>query len=93
MKVYIIGKVTGMQYQECCEQFEEAHIQLEGLGHEVVNPTRIVPEGTDWLDAMKICIRELIGCDAYHRLPNSLSSKGALLEIFVANELKLEEIV
>ena len=92
MKVYIIGEVTGLHYQECCAQFEEVQVQLEDMGHKVVNPTRVVPEGTDWIEAMKICLRELIDCEAFYRLPNALSSKGALCELFVANELKLIEI-
>jgi hypothetical protein len=92
MKVYIIGKVTGLNYQECCDQFEEAHQQLEEMGHEVVNPIRIVPEGTPWIEAMKICLKALVDCDAYYQLPNSLSSRGALCEIFVACELKITQI-
>lgn len=93
MKVYIIGKVTGLNYQQCCDQFEEVHLQLEDMGHKVVNPTRIVPEGTGWIEAMKICLKELIDCEAYYRLPNALSSKGGLCELFIANELKLIEIL
>ena len=92
MKVYIIGKVTGLDFEHCCDLFEERQKELEIQGHKVVNPVRVVPEGTQWIDAMKICIKELIDCEAYNTLPNALSSRGGLLELFVARELKLKEI-
>ena len=92
MKVYIIGKVTGLDYEECCKMFEEREKELKQMGHEVVNPVEIVPEGTPWLDALRICVKQLVDCDAFTSLPNSLYSRGGLLELFVARELKLKEI-
>jgi hypothetical protein len=93
MKVYIIGKVTGLDYEHCCDLFNERQKELEEQGHEVINPVEIVPEGTDWLDAMRICIKELIHCEAFSTLGNALQSKGGILELFVARELKLKEII
>ncbi len=93
MKVYIIGKVTGLHWEQCAELFAERQKELEKLGHTVINPIEIVPEGTPWIEAMKICLRQLIDCDGYSQLSNAIYSKGGLLEIFVAQELKLIEIL
>jgi hypothetical protein len=92
MKIYIIGKVTGLEYESCCELFAERQRELEAMGHEVVNPISVVPDGTPWIPAMKLCIKQLVDCDGYSRLPNALNSKGGLLELFVACELKLAEV-
>jgi hypothetical protein len=92
MKVYIIGKVTGLDYEHCCDLFEERQKELEEQGHRVVNPVRIVQEGTEWATAMKTCLHELIECQAYSTLGNALTSKGSMLELFVARELKIPEV-
>lgn len=93
MKVYIIGKVTGLDYEHCCDLFAERQKELIEAGHKVVNPVQVVPEGTQWIPAMRICIKELVECDGFSVLPNALSSKGGLLETIIARELKLTEII
>ena len=93
MKVYIIGKVTGLDYERCCNLFERREIELKELGYKVVNPVKLVTEGTGWTDAMKQCIAELIQCDGYSALPNALDSKGGVLELIIARDLKLIEIL
>ena len=92
MKVYIIGKVTGLEYEHCRDLFAKREKELEDGGHQVVNPINVVPEGTPWIPAMKVCIKELIDCEGYSILPNALSSRGALLERLIAMHLKLIEI-
>ncbi|MBV5327220.1 MAG: DUF4406 domain-containing protein [Chlorobium sp.] len=92
MRIYIIGKVTGLDYEHCCDLFKERQKWLEEQDHIVVNPVEIVPEGTQWIEAMKICLAELIKCEGYSVLPNALSSRGGLLELFVSKELKLIEL-
>ena len=92
MKVYIIGKVTGLLYDEVCRAFNERQQQLEEQGHEVVNPVAIVPEETTWEDAMRICIAQLVTCDAVSLLPNAVFSRGGTLELMIAGELRLARV-
>jgi hypothetical protein len=92
-KVYIMGKVTGIDYEECCDLFNTRQLELEKKGHTVVNPTEIVPPGSSWTEAMKICIEALLGCEAYNELPNAAFSRGAFLEKSIAREMKLIEIL
>lgn len=92
MKVYIIGKVTGLLYDEVCTAFNERQLQLEERGHEVVNPVKIVPEECGWEEAMRICIAQLVTCDAVSLLDNAVFSRGGTLEMLIAGELRLQRL-
>ncbi|CVK17100.1 protein of unknown function (DUF4406) [Apibacter mensalis] len=89
-KVYIAGKVTGLNYREAFTEFKKIEKDLIGQGYEVINPLEIVPSNNSWEDAMKICIRELTSCYAIYLLPNWHQSRGAKLEAHIASELGLE---
>jgi hypothetical protein len=60
---------------------------LKKEGFEVVCPVDIVPDGTDWKEAMKICLAALIDCNAISPLPDIWDSKGAMLEFNIAAQL------
>ena len=88
-KIYIAGKVSGENFQEATLKFAQAQQEIEALG-QVVNPLEIVNDGNaSWIDAMKLCIRILVDCDAVLLLPDYSSSKGALLEKRIALQLEL----
>lgn len=89
MKVYIAGKVSGLPRAEVIEKFERAEKCLIEHGHEVVNPMKLVPAGTDWFQAMRICIREMMICEAVFVLPDWLGSRGAILETDLADDLEI----
>jgi hypothetical protein len=91
-RVYIAGKVTGEKYAECVKKFSSRAEILRAQGYEVVNPMEIVPEGTGWKDAMKLCISELMNCDAYYMLPDWRYSKGAKIELQLALALDLRNL-
>lgn len=91
-KVYIAGKITGME-EEAKTLFEEAEIVLKGHGLEVVNPMKL-PHNHDksWESYMKETLTAMLSCDTVFMLSNYYKSKGALLEHSLAKDLKMQII-
>jgi len=92
MKVYLAGKISGLNLQDVFVKFNTAEFILKRDGHTVVNPLRLVSQKWTWEKCMKACIAELIKCDAIYLLPDWHESKGARLEFHIAQELKLKVI-
>jgi len=89
-KIYIAGKVSGENFQEATLKFAKAQLEIEALGYEVVNPLEIVNDGNaSWIDAMKLCIKSLVDCDAVLFLPDYKMSRGACFEYRIALQLQL----
>lgn len=92
MKVYISGQITGLD--NFAELFEQAQIELELQGHEVINPVKIEHNhDKTWRSYMKNDIKALCDCDAIYMLPNWCKSSGARLENHIALRLGLQVIV
>lgn len=87
MKVYISGKITGLDRQVAENNFARAEKHLKNKGYDVVNPTKLCDEKTDWEDAMRVCVLELAKCDAIYLLPDWMDSKGAKIEVYEANRI------
>lgn len=77
MKVYISGKITGLEGYK--EMFGEAEAMLLGEGYVVMNPS-VLPFGFDYDDYMHISYAMIDVCDAVYFLRNWKDSKGAILE-------------
>lgn len=92
MKVYIIGKITGLPREYVVEKFRKAEDKLKSAGMVVVNPVNLVPEDTTWNAAMRTCIGELVKCDAVALLSDWSRSAGGKLEAEIALQLNLEAI-
>jgi Domain of unknown function (DUF4406) len=89
-KIYIAGKVTGLPQQEVEDKFNEVHVNLERCGFQVVNPIEIVNDfNMPWNEAMKLCIKGLVDCDAVYLMSCHTESNGALIEKRLANDLKI----
>ena len=77
MKVYIAGKITGLEnYQQ---KFRAAQDRLEARGYSVMNPA-VLPLGFDYEDYMRICFAMIDVCDAVYMLDNWEDSPGAIRE-------------
>jgi len=86
-KVYIIGRVTGLPRHEVVSKFEKGEQMVKGMNMHPVNPINLVPEETHWSDAMRICIKALIECDAVLLLPDHESSRGSAMELMIAKNV------
>jgi hypothetical protein len=82
MKIYISGKITGLDYKQAFADFEYAEQQINLRGHEAVNPMKSVGEveGKEWIEYMVEDIAILNECDAIYLMSNWQDSKGAQLE-------------
>lgn len=81
MKVYIAGKITGLDREATLEKFEKARQWLAGKGHTVLVPT-VLPESADLTheDYLHICYAMIDVCDTVYFLPDWIMSEGAKLE-------------
>lgn len=103
MRIYIAGPMTGHENWNF-PTFFETQQALEGLGHEVINPAqndgKTLGEAIanvdspdlprkSWGDYMRIDLRSVLAVDAVCVLDGWRNSKGATLEVHVAEELGL----
>jgi len=95
MRIYISGKITGLNVDYAKQLFKNAQERIEATGCEAVNPFDIIPYSPElvWEDYMIADIRELFKCDAIYMLENWQGSKGARIEHAIAKEMDLLIIV
>lgn len=88
MKVYLSGPITGTD--DYMERFYRAENRLIGRGYEVVNPAMEnarLPEGTSWEEYMGESLKMLATCDAIYLMRGYMTSRGAMLEYSVAEQM------
>ena len=92
-KIYIAGKVTGLDYQQCFNKFKALDDTLSGFGFQVINPMRIVPNGTPWQEAMDILKPHLINSNVAVFMPDWIDSQGSIEErsIAMAKNIRIVE--
>jgi len=89
-KIYIAGKVTGLSTAECTMNFGIAQVAIEELGHEAINPLKVVNDWEcPWDLAMRKCISALMLCDGVLALENCKQSEGATIELQLAHKLRI----
>jgi hypothetical protein len=88
-KLYICGRVTGdANYQR---KFKDAEVELRAASYtDIVNPARLVPDGTCWKEAMRICLKAMLDCDGLALLPDWRDSRGAKIEAYLAINLGID---
>lgn len=94
MKIYIAGKISGLNRADAFYKFVQAADLLRRLGHEPVNPMEangLDDDGNEhpWAEYMRRDIPILLACEAIYLLPCWEDSKGARLERLIAEEIGL----
>jgi hypothetical protein len=90
MKIYISGKITGIE-DEAKVLFENAEIYLKSKGYKVINPIKANHDhDNSWESYMKEDIKLLCDCDEIFMLKNWKESKGAILEHNLSEILKIK---
>lgn len=91
MKIYISGKISGLQFSEVKEKFYDAQALLEEIGFEVVNPLDSgLGSEASWRQHMVRDIEMLLECDAIYMMDNWIDSRGASIEYDVANRMGMD---
>ena len=90
MKIYISGKISGLDYSIVESLFGEAEAKINDLGLIPVSPLNNgLHRSATWTEHMTRDIEMLFGCEAIYLLPNWESSKGARIEKSIAEEMGL----
>lgn len=79
-KVFISGKVSGIEYYVAYQTFANADRQLSSMGYEVINPMKICKKNWSWVRCMAKCLWAIYFCDKVYQLPNWQESRGARIE-------------
>ena len=87
MKVYISGRISGLDLATVAKRFYSAQSFIESLGHEALNPLdNKVKDGATWSEHMVADIEMLLQADAIYMLPDWRDSTGARIEHNIAME-------
>lgn len=79
-KVFISGKISGIEYLVAYGKFSNADRKLSAMGYEVVNPMKICKKNWSWLRCMVKCLWAIWRCDKVYQLEDWKDSKGARIE-------------
>lgn len=89
MKVYIAGKITGLNNYEIFSKFYKSGKKLKEAGHTVMSPAVLVlNEGFEHSEYMHICFAMIDVCDAVYMQKDWQQSKGARMELQYAKDRK-----
>lgn len=92
-KIYISGKITGLNPDQAFSLFNNAELFLTDEGWDVINPMTISHEhDKSWESYMKNDLKALLDCEAIYMLNDWHTSKGANIEYNLARELGLKVI-
>jgi len=84
MRVYISGKMTGLNRVEVMDRFFGAEGMLRKYGYDVINPARMYDFNLSYAEFMLIDTTLVTMCDAIYMLNNWRDSNGAKEELALA---------
>ena len=85
---YLSGSVTNDP--DFRDKFDYAEFQLRSRGYKVLNPVKHEKDGKEWSYYLRKDLRKLTRCQGIILIDGWENSKGARLELKVAQELGLE---
>jgi hypothetical protein len=89
MLIYLAGPMSGLPDWNY-PAFHKAAAELRAAGHTVINPAEVNPDTTQpWESCLRACLAEVVKCDTIALLPGWEHSRGAKLEAYVAEQLKM----
>lgn len=89
IRIYVSGPMSGLPDLNF-PAFHAAALALRGMGFEVANPAEHEAPGLTWTQYLRRDIVLLMDCDAVALLPGYMDSKGAMLELTIAQALGME---
>ena len=91
MRVYISGRITGLDMEDVKNNFRRGAEEVVGMGFEPVSPLENgLPQAASWREHMLKDISILMGCEAIYMLSNWRNSVGARIEKHIADEMRLK---
>ena len=87
-KVFISGKVSGLDYMEACRLFYDASKLVLVRGMYPIVPTDLCKSWWGWYRCMAVCLWNLLRCRYILQLDNWADSRGALWEYRAAKLLR-----
>jgi hypothetical protein len=92
-KIYISGKITGLDYEQAVKSFQDAEDKLNNEGYITVNPMKLNHEhDKSWESYMREDLKALLDCTHIYMMKNWDTSRGAIVEHNLAKELNIEII-
>lgn len=89
MRLYIAGPMTGLPGRNY-DAFNEAQKKLMMAMYETENPVdNVIADTEDYTEYLRLGITQLISCDGVAFLPGFGQSTGAMMELYIANILKM----
>ena len=84
-RVYISGKISGLDYNYVLLKFAACAESLKSVGYEPVNPLKNGLSPSDsWKEHMRADIALLKTCDYIYLQRDFIMSRGAMIELFLA---------
>lgn len=98
-KVYISGKISGVERKEYLARFAKAEELVKAKGYKTVNPTRFLVCRWRWLYRVMgyeltilYDIWRLWQCDRIYLIPGWMESRGARMESFTAYVMRIRRL-
>jgi hypothetical protein len=90
-KIYISGRITGLDPDFAIEQFRLAQIKCEQKGFEVINPINLDhSHDKKWVNFMRVDLRSMLHCTDIFMMKDWHLSKGANIEYNLAKDLEFK---
>ena len=91
MRIYIAGKITGLEDNIVSYKFKESFLNLRSKGYSVITPAVLLGfKGFEHEEYMHICYAMIDVCDAVFMQKDWQNSKGARMELQYAADHQKE---